>query len=390
MRPSTPTLARRASVLAIAGLTLAVGAAPLLVSGADHLDAPAAKADHRIDITDIYAFRSGSSSTTLVLNVDGLLSPADSETAAFRTNALYELKVDTTGDAVADIAYRVRFGSAWTNPDGTRTQAYVVRRAQGSSASKNQWSGAILARGLTTPYGAGARTTGLWGGGSAFAGTRDDPFFFDLPGFVAFKQRLLEGSTDLGSLLGGFTGSDTFAATNVLSIALKVPNAAIGGTGRAIGVWATTSVLSGDTWVQKDRMARPAINTVFNGLALPLDAAANDAEKDAFNSSRPTTDRTTTKGNVTAVLNAIGKVLTANGATAYTPAQVDAIANVLLPDVLTLTVGNGAGFLNGRQLADDVIDAELSLLTNGAVTSDGVNANDAAFSSSFPYLASPH
>jgi len=29
-------------------------------------------------------------------------------------------------------------------------------------------------------------------------------------------------------------------------------------------------------------------------------------------------------------------------------------------------------------------------VTNGALTSDGVNANDNAFSSTFPYLAAPH
>src|SRR5512144_714474 len=94
MRPSITPRAPRLGLLAVAGLTLAVGASPLLVSGADHLDAPAAKADHRVDITDVYGFRSGPSQTTRVLNVDGLMSPTDSRTATFRTSAIYELKVD--------------------------------------------------------------------------------------------------------------------------------------------------------------------------------------------------------------------------------------------------------------------------------------------------------
>src|SRR5215213_3640250 len=100
MRPPTQLLTRRASVLAFA-------ASPLLVSGADHLDAPAAKADHRIDITDVYAFKATSSTTALTINVDGLLTPTDSRTATFRANALYELKVDTNLDGRADVAYRV-------------------------------------------------------------------------------------------------------------------------------------------------------------------------------------------------------------------------------------------------------------------------------------------
>ena len=389
MRPPTQLLTRRASVLAFAGLTLAVGASPLLVSGADHLDAPAAKADHRIDITDVYAFKATSSTTALTINVDGLLTPTDSRTATFRAKALYELKVDTNLDGRADIAYRVRFGSPTTNANGTKSQSYIVRRAQGSSAAKNQWSGAILARGTTTPYGSAARSTSLWGGGQAFAGPRDDPFFFDLAGFIPFKQELLEGSTNVGGLLDSFTGTDTFAGTNVLSIVLRVPNADIGGTGRTVGVWAATSIPSGDTWVQKDRMGRPAINTVFNGLSA-TNTAANDSEKNAFNFAQPSTDRATTKDNVVAVFSVIDNVLETNGLPSYSAAQIDGLANVLLPDTLTVKLGDGAGFLNGRGLADDVIDAEFGLLTNGNITSDGVDGNDKSFSSSFPYLAGPH
>ena len=52
------------------------------MSAADHLDAPTTKANHRIDITDLYAFKSAGG-TTLVLNVNPLTSPADSKTARF-------------------------------------------------------------------------------------------------------------------------------------------------------------------------------------------------------------------------------------------------------------------------------------------------------------------
>jgi hypothetical protein len=401
MRASINPLPARIGVAAVAGLALVVAATPLLANAADHLDAPAAKADHRVDITDVYAFRSGSSMTTLVLNVDGLMTPADSRAAAFRSSALYELKVDRNLDGVADLAYRVRFSAATHNPDGTVTQAYVVRRAVGSSAIGNTWSGNVVAVGRTTPYKHAARTAAVNGGGMVFAGTRDDPFFFDLPGFIAFKSELLKGTTNLGTLLGGFTGQDAFAGTNVLSIAIHVPNDKLGGTGHAIGVFATTSIPSNGGWKQIDRMGRPAINTVFNGLILPASSDYNGLEKDAFNAQRPSRDRFTTKDNVTTVLNAIGNVLTANGATPYTAGEVSAIGNVLLPDELTLTLGSPAGFasgtslatlsLNGRRLGDDVIDAEFALLTNFVITSgDGVNGNDKAFLGSFPYEAGPH
>lgn len=398
--PITP-LASRAGLAAVAGMVLVVGASPLLASAADHLDAPAAKADHRVDITDVYAFRAGPGHTTLVLNVDGLLTPADGKVAAYRKDALYELKVDRNQDGKADLAYRVRFSSAITNGDGSKTQAYVVRRATGAKAASNQWTGKVVATGLTTPYKHGVKTAHVMGGGSVFAGVRDDPFFFDLPGFIEFKNQLLGGSTNLGTLLGGFTATDTFAGTNVLSIAIRLPNAKLGGSGNSIGVFATTSVPSNGGWKQIDRMGRPAINTVFNGLILPGTSDYNGLEKDAFNAQRPASDAATTTDNVTAVLNAIGNVLTTNMATAYTPGEVSAIAGVLLPDELTLTLGSSASFasgtslgtlaLNGRKLGDDVIDAEFALLTNFVITTgDGVGANDKAFSSSFPYLASPH
>ena len=59
------------------------------------------------------------------------------------------------------------------------------------------------------------------------------------------------------------------------------------------------------------------------------------------------------------------------------------------PDVLTFQVGNAGGFLNGRKLGDDVINAEFGLLTNGARTA-GVGchpvhvANDVAIQAVTP------
>ncbi|MGH2475087.1 MAG: DUF4331 family protein, partial [Candidatus Limnocylindrales bacterium] len=369
-------------LLASAGLVAALGAGPLLVNGADHLDAPTAKADHRIDITDIYAFKSAGG-TTLVLNVNPLTSPADSKKARFRTGTLYEFLIDTNLDASADIAYRVRFTNTRTLSNGSVVQDYTIRRATGAAARRHEWSGATVGRGRTTGYTSYAgptRVNGINGGGKSFVGPRDDPFFFDLPGFVEFKTQLLAGSTDLGVLLGGFTGADTFAGTNVSSIAIEVPNARLGGTGKTVGIWATTSISSSTGYRQVERMGRPAINTVFN---------TTNAEKEAFNRLDPASDRAVAYGNVVGVLDAIDNVLEVNGAPSYTDTQIRDLAKVLVPDTLTVKLGDAAGFLNGRRLADDVIDAEFSVLTNGNVDSDGVDANDKAFLSTFPYAAAP-
>ena len=61
--------------------------------------------------------------------------------------------------------------------------------------------------------------------------------------------------------------------------------------------------------------------------------------------------------------------------------------------------GDNAGFPNGRRLADDVIDVALRVVEGVLIPghdpaadtlADGVNSNDVAFQSSFPYLALPH
>jgi hypothetical protein len=182
----------------------------------------------------------------------------------------------------------------------------------GLAARRTEWTGAIVAVGRTSPYGGGTRIAALSGGGLAFAGPRDDPFFFDLVGFKHLKSRVLAGRQDLGTvndttncaladddasarLLSCFTGSDTFAGTNVSSIVLKLPNAKLGGTGHTVGIWATTAIQTKSGWQRIDRMGRPAINTVFN---------ITDGEKDLSNLVNPADDRSTMKDTTVAVLNA--------------------------------------------------------------------------------------
>ncbi len=137
-----------------------------------------------------------------------------------------------------------------------------------------------------------------------------------------------------------------------------------------------------------DQMARPAINTVF------VDAAA----KDSFNNTIPTMMSGRFLNKFKARLAALNPGYTTNalGQTA------DVLSGLLVTDVLnvsttgTTTFFDGTNVLTGRTLADDVIDVELILLFGGpdgkgnpGLTSDHVNANDKAFSATFPYLASP-
>src|SRR5580698_417632 len=84
--------------------------------------------DARLDFTDLYAFpKPGEAGKSImIMNVHPSASenpPGPTTTEPFAPEALYELKIDTNGDAVADIAYRVRFASS----DG-RGQTATLRR----------------------------------------------------------------------------------------------------------------------------------------------------------------------------------------------------------------------------------------------------------------------
>jgi hypothetical protein len=88
--------------------------------------------DARLDLTDLYAFPKpgDGGKSVLIMNVhpSAVVDPLGPTTAEpFATDALYEFKIDTDSDAVADIAYRVRF-SAFEGGSQTATLHRVEGR----------------------------------------------------------------------------------------------------------------------------------------------------------------------------------------------------------------------------------------------------------------------
>ena len=102
--------------------------------------------------------------------------PGPTTIEAFAPEGLYEFKIDTDGDAVADIAYRVRFSTS----EGGR-QTATLRRVVGAQAAGMDDSGQIIVEGAPVSTGPGARVTEA-GDYRFFAGWRSDPFFFDVRG----------------------------------------------------------------------------------------------------------------------------------------------------------------------------------------------------------------
>jgi hypothetical protein len=89
--------------------------------------------DARLDLTDLYAFpKPGEADKSiLIMNVhpSAVVNPAGSTTREpFAPNALYELKIDTNGDAIADIVYRVRFSFTADGQQTATCGASRVRR----------------------------------------------------------------------------------------------------------------------------------------------------------------------------------------------------------------------------------------------------------------------
>lgn len=366
------------SVLAVgaAGAVLIAGAAPFLVGAADHLDSPNAKANHALDLTDIYAFDgANSANTVLVMDVNPLAGNV-SGTHFASGGARYQFNIDRNGDFKADDVYSVTFVA--TGPD--HKQSLMLRK-----------NGALVLNGTTDIANAG-------GGAKLYAGLRDDPFFFDLASFLRWRDPDGDGVyTYTGSTT--FDQGDFFDGTNVTAIVLEIPDSWLGASAN---FWSTTYERD-DSLI--DRMGKPALNTVF------MNPFGGTNQKDPYNRTPPFKDVAKWGGQFQAVEQVFYPAYADASCGTATPSPdcgvPAAIAGLLLPDVLHLDVANlgtstGTGFtggvggiLNGRTLAEDIIDFELYVVTGGLaghaiISTDNVGANDSAFPGTFPYLASPH
>jgi hypothetical protein len=195
--------------------------------------------DARLDLTDLYAFgkHGDPAKSILIMNFHpsvGINPAGPTTTESFAPRAVYELKIDTDGDAVADIAYRVTFSSE----GGMQTA--TVRRVDGELAAGIGNGGQTIVEGAPVSMGREARVTEA-GDFRFFAGWRSDPFFFDAEGAVNNLQ---------------FTGVDFFTEKDVWSIVLELPNSALGS--RKVALWQRTVDGANGTWVQADRGALPS------------------------------------------------------------------------------------------------------------------------------------
>jgi len=199
-----------------------VAVASVFVLAADHIDAPAVQGGTS-DITDFYAFQGeDNDNLVFVANVQGLISPSGTASAAFDENVLVEINIDTNDDNVEDLVIQAipRDGKMYffgpTAPSQTGLNSIVQTMATNTGVVD------------VTTYGSAAQLGTNTMGMKFFAGPRDDPFFMD---FAQYSAIIAGDATSFNT-----PGDDTFAGTNVMSIVVEVPKSMIGTSG-TINTW---------------------------------------------------------------------------------------------------------------------------------------------------------
>src|SRR5262249_9124642 len=229
---------------------------------ADYLKSPGD--DRRLDITDVFLFRSSKDPDKLILIVNSnptapAPKPVQARGPEFYPGAVYRINVDTDGDALADVAFSFTF-SDYQGGQQTGTFWY----ATGPQARQPEPAGEVLAESIPVSFDGMAPPVQA-GRIRLFAGRRSDPVFADVEGTLHGLQ---------------WTGHHDSAGTNVSSSVRGVP-ADMLFAGPQIGVWASISRRRPDgTLEQMDRGGNPTLNPFINP----------DGEKDLFNSRQPAND----------------------------------------------------------------------------------------------------
>jgi len=208
-----------------------IGVCGVLLSGvigalwaSDHGDTPAVTGKST-DIADLYAFESPANANNMVFisNVQGPLSPAASAGAAFDPKTLIEFNLDNTGDNIEDLVIQCV-------PHGNKMYVYgPLKPHQPGLTSTIQNDASVVTE--ITRYGSKPLVGKSRSGITAFAGPRDDPFFFDVGQYI----KIIKGEAKEFSA----TGADGLAGTNVLSVVVEVPKAMLGSADK-INVWLET------------------------------------------------------------------------------------------------------------------------------------------------------
>ncbi len=187
----------------------AVALSALALIAADHADAPSLASLRPSDLNDVYAWHTAST-VVMAVTFGGPGMPADDNT--YSRDVLYTLNIDTNNDNTANFRIRFQFGQNTAGAWGVR-----FHDVPGAAAT---FTGPI-----NTVHDLGSSI-------KAFAGLRDDPFFFDLQGF---------NESVAMSTLRFVNTRDFFAGRNTKCAVFEIPRATFASS--TLGFWATTEIV---------------------------------------------------------------------------------------------------------------------------------------------------
>jgi hypothetical protein len=298
----------RLNKLALSSAACAMSLLP--VTGAmasSHREAPSITRSPKVDNTDVYAFQSyepgKQGTTTIIANFDpGQFPGAGPNYFTMDPDALYEIHIDSNGDAKEDLTYSFKFTNTLANGTGItlnvggvtnsialraagpiskdkdpnlgETESYTVTQISGDSRSGTRATVANASGGGTSfskPLdNAGNKTVPQYAAyanqfiysitipgcstpGRVFVGQRAEAFAvnlgptFDLVNYVPIEGDSAPFAGDGKGFPGGITQSrgndDLVGRVNVTSIAMELPTSCITGSGNGvIGVWSTAAL----------------------------------------------------------------------------------------------------------------------------------------------------
>lgn len=322
---------------------------PALASS--HREAPAITESPKIDATDFYMFRSYESGrsdyVTFIANYQPLQDPYGGPNYfTMDPDALYEIHIDTDGDAVEDLTFQFDFHNTLTNGTGITVpvggedvpiplriagpvssngdlgeyesyELFVVEgdRRTGTRSSLGTFDKPVDNigtksipdyAGYSNQFISSFTLQGCSGPGQVFVGQRAEAFavnlgeVFDLVNFVPIDGDVPlndAGDTFPGGITQDRANDDLVGKANVTSLAIEVPIECLGDDGdNIIGAWTTSSLPQAaieDPSPSYDQTA--AYGGAFvqqSRLSAPLvnEVVIGLPDKDLFNAAEPTQD----------------------------------------------------------------------------------------------------
>lgn len=183
---------------------------------ADHVEAPAAIKDPAADIADFYAWSRKDINDTIVVAMTFAGAGSSEDGPVYDPDVVYGIHIDNDADGTVDHECFVRFGQ---DADSGEWGVQVTGLPGGDTVASGP---------VDTIFDAG---NGL----QVFAGQREDPFFFDLQGYL---DTLSTGAIAFDP------SRDFFAGLNVTAIVVEISASTVAETSENIQIWSSTGRLN--------------------------------------------------------------------------------------------------------------------------------------------------